>query len=86
MERDFEKGHLRKVSADQWLEIVKKRAEEKNFEPWIDLISEEDYHRSLKQYLGNLESLKDEKYLNVGAGFGSGLHYLLEVGSTGYQC
>ena len=78
MNNDPEKEIFRELSAKDWTREMKERAARKELEPWADLISEDDYLRSLEDYFGGLENLRGKKYLDVGAGFGSKLHSLLE--------
>jgi len=78
METNQEKEYLRKLSADDWIREMKERAERGEFEPWVDLITVEDYRRTLEKYFGNLDVLAGKKYLDIGAGFGSKLHELLK--------
>jgi len=81
METNPEKEYLRKLSADDWIREMKERADRREFEPWTDLITVEDYRRALEQYFGNLDILAGKKYLDIGAGFGSKLHeFLKQIG------
>lgn len=73
-----EKENLRRISDEDWIREMKERTARKEFEPWTDLIAEDEYLLALEKYFGSLENLKGRKYIDIGAGFGSKLHSLLE--------
>ena len=78
MENNFKKEILGKFNRNFWVQEMKERLERGELEPFSDLVSKEEYLEAFKQYFGDIENLQGKKYLDVGAGFGSGLHELMK--------
>lgn len=68
----------RQFSEQSWKNEMRKRAERGELEPFNDLVTKEEYKKALEEHFGSLDSLKGKHYLDVGVGFGSGLHDLLQ--------
>lgn len=73
-----EKQMIRGLVDQSWIDELKTRAEQKNFDEWNDIIQEADYLKNFEKYFGNLDYFKGKNFLDVGAGFGGSLHKLVK--------
>ena len=76
--KEFENEILGKFNRDFWIQEMKERLERDDLAPFPDVVTNEEYLKAFNQYFGNLDNLKGKKYLDVGVGFGSGLHELMK--------